>query len=666
MINTRALIVTVLVLLSFAGLAFKLVDIQIFKSEELSYYAKKQQLGIETIKADRGFIYDRKGVLMVYNRNDISFYVDLRMLNEKKKDELAVLFAKTFGKSINHYSKLLSQSGKTICIEKKSPFEKAVKLMDYNLSAMFFTEDPTRVYHYGRLASHILGYVNSDYIGTNGIARSFDDELNGEDGARLVEKNALGDLTSIPDEGTKAPVPGNDIYLTIDRMYQNILEEELKHGMETYQSASAVGIIMDPNTGEILALANADDYDPNNYSGFSDYQRKDRAITDIYEPGSTFKAFTIAALLEEDACYESETVNVENGVYKFRNAYIRDTHKFQSLTVKKIIEESSNIGISKLVQRLDDETYYKHIRSFGFGTFTSITLPGEVTGNLRKPEEWSKITKAFMSFGYGISVTPIQTVTAFSSLINGGILYKPLVVKKIVSKDGRLIKEFNPVEVRKVISDKTSQRMRNLLTGVVQNGTGKTAQIENFSVGGKTGTSKIVENGKYVNGKYFSSFIGFLPAENPKVVCYIMFSNPKSEYYGGKVAAPVFKNVVEKLIQADPLRFVDDNNQFKDKNDDPEENSEKQLIVDDMQITNPVLNNETTHFTNVNENIMPDLRGKTVKEALLLLKSINIKFSVNGNGIVVDQSILPGTSITKNKTCRLNCSEVSLNGTTVY
>ncbi len=346
------------------------------------------------------------------------------------------------------------------------------------------------------MASHLLGYVNNEYVGMNGVAKYYEDELNGEEGSRLVERDALGRVITFSDEETKTAIPGDNLILTIDRNYQTILEEELNLGLNKYKGRSATGILMDPNTGEILALANVNDFNPNFYWKFNDYQRKNRAITDTYEPGSTFKTFTMAALIEEDKCYEDELVNVENGKYKFRNTYIRDTHSNQYLTIKGVLEESSNIGISKLVQRLNNDTYFKYLRGFGFGTFTSVTLPGEVKGTLKKPNRWSKYTKTFMSFGYEVSVTPLQLINAFSAVINGGILYEPHILKGRTDKNGKVIFESSPVVVRRVISEETSVRVRKMLRSVVKNGTGSLADSKLIPVGGKTGTSQklIMEN----------------------------------------------------------------------------------------------------------------------------------------------------------------------------
>ncbi len=663
--NSRILLISVLMFLFFAFLVIKLIDIQLIKSDELSYFARRQQVDTEVIKSERGLIFDRNNVLLAYNRNDISFYVDLRIISKDDKQKLAVAFSKTMGKSKNYYLNLLKKNSKTICLEEKALFETAKPLLNYELAGLFYKEVPTRVYHYGSLASHILGYVNKDCSGVDGVDRSFEEDLSGVNGGRLVERNALGEIISVSDEQTINPIPGKSVCLTIDKNFQLILEEELKDAIKLYSAESASGIIMDPNTGEILALANIADFDPNFYWMFNDFERKNRAITDVYEPGSTFKAFSLSMLLDQNACNETEIVNVENGTYKFRNAYIRDTHKFERLTVKRILEESSNIGISKLIQRLNDETCYEYLRAFGFGTYTSVTLPGEVAGKLSKPGDWSGLTKAFLSFGYGISVTPLQLTSAFCAVINGGILYQPLIVKKKIDRVSNSVEDNSPVVVRRVISEKTSQRMRTLLESVITNGTGSLAMLDHVSAGGKTGTSKIVINKKYSDSDYYSTFIGFFPVNKPQIVCYVKINKPKGEYYGGKISAPVFKKISERIIKIDPDKYLQEQNSSKPemKNN----NQTEQTFVNAVDLKKPPAGDNKNQFVYTNNNnTMPDLSGQTMKDALEIINSLRLKYVLVGSGIVIKQSISPGTVIHKNQVCKIHCSNETLNGTRIY
>lgn len=661
MINSRALLIVISMFLFFAALIVKLVDIQIIKSEELKYFASKQQVGVERILPDRGLVYDRNNVLLEYNRHDISFFADLRMVSEKSKKEIAEKFSLVFGKSRSHYLNLLSGKGKTICLEKKSPSEKAVQLINYKKTGLFYRQDPTRIYHYGNLASHVLGYVNTEYQGLTGIAQTFNNVLKGEEGIRLVEKNAIGDLVTVEDKETKPAIPGNNIYLTIDKSYQSILEEELKNGLKEFGGTSATGIIMNPNNGEILALANANDFNPNEYWKFNDDVRRNKALTDTYEPGSTFKVITLASLLDQKLCSLHESIYVENGHFKFKSANIRDTHPFNHLTTTQVLEQSSNIGFAKLVQRIDDETYYKYLRGFGFGYNTSIQLPGEASGLLRKPNQWSALSKTYLSFGYEISVTPIQLISAFCSVINGGVLYQPQIIKRQVRYDGSLVYECSPKEIRRVISQETSKIMRNLLTGVVEKGTGKKAHSELISIGGKTGTSQKLVDGKYSRAHYNSSFVGFFPADNPKVAMLILVNSPDVGKYGGLVAAPIFKNIAERIV-SNHLDFFENNIPDERILEIKYATSQRQRdsAYDNLRIievNDAVLNSH---------NRMPDLTNVTVRDAITILTQIGVKYKVNGSGIILSQSISAGKKLTGNEVCVLECSELTVRGASVY
>jgi cell division protein FtsI (penicillin-binding protein 3) len=665
--NSRVLLIIFSVLLLFTALIVKLFDIQVIKSEELKYYAQKQQTKLETIKAERGLIFDRNNVLLVYNRNDVKINLDLRMIPETRKVGLAEKFSSVFGKSKSHYLKLMNQSSKTICIEKKVSLEKALLLEDLKLTALFSVDKPTRIYQYGSLASHLLGYVNHDYEGVNGVAKYFNDLLDGEDGSRIVERDAIGRTITFADEETKTAIPGDNLILTIDRNYQIILEEELKAGLENYKGKSATGIMMDPNTGEILALANIEDFNPNEYWKFDDAQRRNRAVTDTYEPGSTFKAFTLAALIDAGKCKEGELVFVENGKYKFRNTYIKDTHKNKYLTVTGILEESSNIGISKLVQRLNNDTYYKYLRGFGFGTYTSMTLPGEVKGTLKKPNRWSKLTKTFMSFGYEVSVTPIQLITAYSAIINGGVLYEPHILKRRTDKNGNIKFDSSPVIVRRVITENTSARVKKVLRGVVKNGTGSIADIKTISVGGKTGTTQKIIDGKYSSTKHMASFVGFYPAEKPQLICLIIVDSPQSGSYGGKVAAPIFKKITERILEMDSKKF-----QRSEEYNETEKNVNTMRTANMSTDENPgvtnivnAMNDDITR-NDFTRKLMPDLRGISVKEVIIKLNLLGLKYDISGSGLVTYQSINSGVHINPGDVCKINCSETTISGANIY
>ena len=660
--NSRALLVIISIFLFFTALVIKLVDIQIINAEEFSYYAQRQQTGIEKIRAERGLIYDRNNVLMVYNRADISFYADLRMLKESDKKQLAKIFSKKMKKNTSYYLNIMKGLKKTVCLEKKVPVEIAESITKLKKTGFFYKEEPTRVYQYQSLASHVLGYVDNENRGVMGVSEYFEDELTGIDGSRIVQKDAFGKTVTVDDKEINPSVAGDNLYLTIDKRYQFILEEELRRGVSQYGAVSGTGIMMNPNTGEVLALANINDFNPNEYWKYTDFQRRNRAITDTYEPGSTFKSFTIASLLDQKLCRLDEKLNLENGKYKYLSVNIRDTHPFKSLNVVQILEQSSNIGVSKLSQRIDDEKFFKYLRGFGFGNTTSLTLPGETAGKLRKPTEWSKISKAYLSFGYEISVTPLQLVSGYCALVNGGVLYEPQLVQREVDADGNLVYEFAPKEMRRVISTETSATMRDLLAGVVKNGTGRNAFSGLISIGGKTGTSQKLVDGSYSKAQYNSSFVGFFPVENPQVVCLILLNSPNIGRYGGLVAAPIFKNVADRIVRTaidefqqylktdikKNLNFADDNSNY---------NPVDETVIKSVPIKAIKLSAK---------NKMPDLINCQVKDAIYVLTKLGIKYKIKGTGIITTQSILPGKQLNRNDICLLECSEIYIKGASLY
>lgn len=662
MINSRVSWVVIFSLIIFILLAVKLFDIQILKNEEKYFFAKQQQSRTEIVKAERGLIFDRNNIQLAQNRNDISFFLDRYLLKNSDKLKAAKKLSKIFNNKSSYYLKLIREDTTTVCIEKKAPNEKKSLLKDLDLRALYYRNDPTRIYNYNNLASHILGYVDKNMNGVDGIEDYFNNFLRGEDGVRIVEKSHGGKMITVREEDTKPSIPGLNVQLTIDKKFQVILEEEIKKGVLNYKGSSGVGIIMNPNNGEILALASIGDFDPNNYSEYDDSQRRNRCISDTYEPGSTFKGIALAALFDKYLCNENEVVDVENGVYQFKGRKIFDTHKFKYLTVKGVFEQSSNIGMSKLVQRINGEEFYKYLRGFGFGTTTSIELPGEVSGVLVKPTSINALTKSSISRGYTISVTPLQLVTAYSAVINGGTLYKPQIVKRILSSEGEVKHEFHPREVRRVISPETSERMKALLESAVKNGTGKNAMLDMVSVGGKTGTAKILKDGKYQDNEYNSSFIGFFPVDEPQVICLIVLHSPKVGGYGGLVAAPIFKEVSTRILTSLP-------ESYQRESEESEKENKVQFIkaknVDlDLSLENsfPKPKNSSEHL-NIANDIMPDLKNYSLREAILVLSRLGVKYTVIGSGKIIAQSIPAGTKLRRDLTCKINCSEIKNNTT---
>ena len=662
--KSRAFLVLLGVITFFTLIIIKLVDIQLVRGNDLKYLAERQQMKIEQMQAERGLIYDRNNVLLAYNKNDATFYLDLSQAKDNTKKILAEKFSKLLNKDVQFFLSKMKGENKTITLAQHISLSDVEDLLKLDLPGFYYIKGISRKYYYKSLASHVLGYVNSEYKGINGIANYFNKDLAGINGQNFVERDATGKIITIKEDKTNSAVPGNNLILTIDKNYQEILEDELAKGVAKYSGNYSLGIIMDPNNGQILAMANSPGYDPNTYWDFNDDKRKNKTITDTYEPGSTFKSITIAALLDQNLVNETDKVFAENGKYKFSNTYVTDTHKLGWLTASEVIKYSSNIGIAKLVQKIDNETYYKYLRGFGFGNYTSITLPGEVKGTLKQPDTWTKITKEFMSFGYEIAVTPIQLISAYSAIVNGGLLYKPQLIKNIIDPSGNIIYNFSPELVRTVISKKTSYRVREILAEVVDGGTGENARIDFMNVGGKTGTSQRLINGKYSKENYNSSFVGFFPVDNPKIICLILINSPKIGKYGGQVAAPIFKNVAERLIKNGNSKFFDKNdninpaNNFKIVENNNDIKSNKNLKPVNLDLTGDI--------SKARNDVMPNLINSKLSEAISVLSKLGIRYKVIGNGKIIKQSIIPGTKIQKGLLCVLNAEETSIKGVTIY
>lgn len=670
MSTNRILAVIGVMALFFIVLITRLIFIQVVKAEDYSYFANKQQVGIEPLLPERGSIFDRNGTILVYTKNDVSFFVDPRLARKYNKDSvIAKILADSLGLNYAELKSKIDSSKKTFCILKKVEAQKALKLKNVVKDGLYYEPDPTRVYEYKSLASHITGFVNLEGKGTDGIESSQDVLLKGKEGSRFILKDGTGSVMSVLQENYKDAVPGDNIGLTIDRAIQRALEMELEAGVKAARAENATGIVMDPNTGEILAMANYPSYDPGLYMNYSDDVRRNRAIADVYEPGSTFKGIALAGILDKQLATANTVVNTENGRYNFMGKEIKDHHGQATMTVKEIIRYSSNIGMLKLSQKMEKNEFYQYLRSFGFGNYTYTGLPGEVKGKLSLPADWSGATKGSIAYGYGISLTPIQLITAYSALVNGGILYKPSLIREIKDMRGN-IKVFNdPVKIREVITTETSATIRSLLTDVVENGTGKKAKIDGIKIGGKTGTSRKIVNGEYSKERYNSSFVGFFPSDKPKYICLILVNSPKSiGITGGEVAAPVFRNVAKRILALDQSLGKN----LKLESDPVQENSDIEIIEPEGEVDPEKTEVKTevrikkVDAKKLDTKEMPDLKGVSLKEAIAVIKRLDLKATWIGTGRVIDQSIKPGTALKKDMKIHLKLQEKQISGANIY
>ncbi len=529
--------------IGFFIVIYKLLMIQVVNVEEYHNKAKKQHQSKIDLSADRGIIYDRNGKVIASNIESVSIAVDPRHLKNKKR--VVEILSKNYGISSQ---KLLSKIDKT-----KSAFVWLVRGVEPTLSkelaelkdkGVIIITEPRRIYHYSGIGAQIVGFCDIDNNGLSGIELKWDTLLKGKPGFMIVNRDGLGNLRPAADLPVSLAVNGNSIKLTLDIELQRIVESELKNGVLTSGAESGTLVAIEPESGEILAMASYPGYDPEDISRHSPSAMRCRAITDVLEPGSTFKLITAAAAMEENIVSENDIYNGHQGTLQFSKYTIRDVHGYGMITFKRAMEVSSNIILSTVASKIPDYNFYKYIRDFGFGLEYGIEIPGEVGGRLKKPADFNQASKRYMGFGYGLSATSLQMANAYSTIANGGKLMKPYLVKSLFKEDtGEEVYSAKPITIRRVISENTANRLTAILESIVVNGTGKTAIVKGMKIAGKTGTSQQLVDGKYSKANYNASFAGFFPADNPKLAMIIVIDKPRASIYGGAIAAPIFKNI---------------------------------------------------------------------------------------------------------------------------
>lgn len=548
----RALVLVTAILFGFAVISFRLVNLMIFDHEKLSGRAEQQYMREKVLNPQRGVILDRKMREMASNMETASLYAVPSKMEDTRNIARAISAVTRISSKRLNMDLLKKKNKDFIWIDRRMDVETARevrKLLDkMNYKSLGFIPETKRYYPKGRTASHLLGFTNIDNKGISGLELMYNDYLKGEASRVSMGTDARGNRLS---RNIKDAISGNNLLLTIDEGIQHIVERELTAAMEEWKAKAAVAIMMDPMTGEILAMANQPTYDPNFAGNSRDFARRNRAITDLFEPGSTLKSVLAAAAIEEGAVDLEDEFDVSLGYIEVGGKRIRDIHKFEILNFKEIIQRSSNVGAVRIGLELGAKRYYKYIRSFGFGEKTGIDYPGEVRGLLRKTGDWSGTSLAALSIGQEIGVTPLQILRAYSVIANGGSLVRPYIVSDIISPEGKIIRSVKPEIQRRVISRLTASKIKDILKTVVEEGgTATKADIRGNPVAGKTGTAQIFDHkaGRYARNRHVSSFVGFVPADSPRVALIVVVYEPKGSSYGGVVAAPVFRKIVEQTF----------------------------------------------------------------------------------------------------------------------
>lgn len=527
----------------------RLFIIQFLRAGSLSDKARRQHSLFVELEPRRGTIYDSSLRPQAVNTSVDSLYASPQEIPDKDKETIIKQLTYILNLDQAFLRDRIYRKKSFVWLARKISPDQSQEIKKLKIKGLGFIRESKRCYPNGYLASHTIGFAGLDNAGLEGIELYYDKYLKGEPGWAMMLRDARQKKIDIS-EKMVSPKNGYDVVLTIDEVIQYIAERELDRVFSTFHAKAANIVIMDPHTGAILALANRPTFDLNEYGNASGDLRRNRVICDLFEPGSVFKIVTAAAALEENKVSEEDRFFCENGSYKIANHILHDHRPHGWLTFREVIGQSSNIGTSKVAQVLGKDLIYKYIKLFGFGSKLGIDLPGEISGMSKEPRFWSRVSIAAVPIGQEIGITALQLVSAISVIANGGQLMKPYIVKEIRDQYAEPIRQFSPKMIRKVISLETAQRANKILVGVIEEGTGKLAKIDGISAAGKTGTGQKLEpNGTYSHSRFMASFIGFAPAEDPAIAIAVVVDEPRPYYFGGVVAAPVFKNVAQDVLK---------------------------------------------------------------------------------------------------------------------
>lgn len=542
-------------LLLVAGMALALVGvvlqsyrIQVHHGERLRQEVQRIYQREITVLPARGSIYDRNGEDLAISIPVDSIYARPGRIEDPVG--VAERLAPVLKVDKETLLKTLRQESPFVWLKRQVVPTMSARVRALGLSGVGVVQETRRFYPNLELAGHLLGFVGVDGQGLDGIEYQYDRLLRGETNRLVVDQDALGRPLASAQGLIVARKDGHNLVLTIHKEIQHATEERLQEGVEAAKAKGGMAVVMDPRTGEILAMANVPRFNPNTYQQYPRETLRNRCVTDSYEPGSAFKPILAAAVLEEKLWRPTDTVYCENGAYRVHDKVIHDVHHYGTLTLAGVIQKSSNIGAAKIGLSLGAERLYPYVRNFGFGRPSGADIPGEASGLLRAPK-WTPVELANISFGHGVSVTALQLTNAFCALANRGRLMRPFVVREILDAQGNTVERRAPQELGSVVSPETALQVTEMLVAAVSpEGTGAQAAMEGFQVAGKTGTAQKpdVRHGGYLKGKYMASFVGFVPAQDPRLCVLVVVDEPQGNVYGGQVAAPVFREIVRDSL----------------------------------------------------------------------------------------------------------------------
>jgi cell division protein FtsI (penicillin-binding protein 3) len=627
------------ILLSGLGIVLgRVYQLQVLQRERLGALARAGYRGVVKLPPKRGTIYDRDGRELAISVQVGSVYAHPHQIKDKRNT--AQRLSRPLGESEKMLLSQLESERPFVWLKRRIDPESAKGVEAMAIEGLGVTSETRRFYPGKETAAHLVGFVGSDNEGLEGLERKYDALLRGPQDSLIQMRDALGRSFSV-----SRPIPYarglHELILTIDKAIQYRAEKVLKAAMDKTAARSGQCLVLDPATGEILAWAVVPGFNPNVFSKYTPETWRNRIVTDCFEPGSTIKAFLLAAALEEGAVRPSKLYDCEQGSYEFGGRTLHDTHKYGLLSVSEIITKSSNIGAVKIGQSLGYETFCRYLKRFGFGTATGIDVPGERVGFIRSEKKARPIEQATMFFGQGITVTSLQLAMAMAAIANGGNLMKPQLVKTVVDHAGRIVQKNEPEVLHRVISESTARQVAAILEGVVEKeGTAPEAAIPGFRVAGKTGTGQKVDPATrtYSRTKFTASFVGFVPADGPRLVILAVLDEPRKGHYGGIVAAPVFRDVGSwslNAIKVNPTTAVVEQNERPGTSEAGRALSDEQGgAMRDLQLS-----------LRAEAGILPDFRGLTMREVVTEVRSLGLDMNLEGTGLAFNQDPRAGVPL---------------------
>jgi cell division protein FtsI (penicillin-binding protein 3) len=637
-LRARVLILTAILAVAFTGVTCRLAWLMIVKHGDLAQMAERQYSRTVVLQATRGPIVDRHGAALATSTPGESLFVQPRLLGDPVR--AAARLAPVIDVSERELHAAFTSSRPFVWVKRKMPPTEAARVRQLGEPGLGFLDEPLRLYPNRELAAQVLGFEGMEG-GLEGVERAWNATLAGTPGKAIVGRDALG--REVVTQHVLAPsAPGRGVMLTIDKTIQYLAEREIDAAYRRTSAKAAMAVVMDPRTGDILALAIRPTFNPNAFLDASKEVWRNRAVTDPFEPGSTFKVILAAAALEEGVVRPDDAIYAENGQLTIAKTVIRDWKKFGWLTFSEVLQNSSNVGSMKVGLALGGDRYYKYMTAFGFGIPTGVGLAGESRGLLRDPQRWSLLSLPTMSIGQEVSVTALQMVAAFGAVANGGTLMQPRLVKAEFDTSGLETRRFEPKAVRQVISPETARTLGRMLTRVVDEGTGHLAAVPGYEVGGKTGTAQKLDphTRRYSRAPGVLSFAGFVPVDDPRLVMLVMLDEPKNEKWGSEAAAPIFS-----AIAAPVLRYLEVA---------PSDDMPIQIVTG---TSGPASGGGRVRMasmaTEAAAGLMPDLHGTALRQALAVLTPRGVRVEIEGRGRVVHQTPAAGELLGDDAVARL-------------